>query len=130
MPETGVPTMHEVEEVWNHDGTLIFKFAGVDSISDAERLRGSEVQVPLSERITLDEGEYFQSDLIGCEVRDRASQRLIGHVTGFNELGTSGLLEVNGGHTLIPFVKALCPSIRPQDRVIEVDLPEGLEGLR
>ena len=58
-------------EVWEHAGALVFKFQGVDSIHDAEKLRGAEVQVPPAERVELEPGEYFHSDLIGCEVRDR-----------------------------------------------------------
>jgi 16S rRNA processing protein RimM len=119
----------DVERVWEHGGTLVFKFRGIDSISDAEKLRGAEVRVPKSERVELEPGEYFQSDLIGCEVRERASDRLVGRVTGWEEYGGPALLEVDGGRLLIPFVKAICTEIRPADRLIRVDLPEGLETL-
>ncbi|HVW87166.1 MAG TPA: ribosome maturation factor RimM [Bryobacteraceae bacterium] len=119
--------LREVERVWDHDGALIFKFRGIDSISDAERLRGVEVCIPESERIQLEPGEYFHSDLIGCEVRDFSTDRLIGHVTGWEEYGGPALLEVDGGRLLIPFVKAICKDIRPADRLVRVELPEGLE---
>ncbi|HZL56220.1 MAG TPA: ribosome maturation factor RimM [Bryobacteraceae bacterium] len=120
---------YRVESVWAHGGTSIFKFAGIDSISDAERLRGMEVRVPASERIELPAGEYFHSDLIGCELRDAATDRPIGRVTGFEEYGGSGLLEIDGGRLLVPFVKAICTDIRPAERVIRVNLPDGLETL-
>ncbi len=120
---------YEVEEVWEHSGELVFKFKGVDSISDAEKLRGAEVQVPLAERVELDPGEYFHSDLIGCEVHDRASGRAIGKVTNFEEYGGPPLLEIDGGRMLIPFVKAICVDIRPEEKVILVEIPEGLEDL-
>jgi 16S rRNA processing protein RimM len=123
----GETATREVEEVWEHGGVLVFKFRGVDSISDAEKLRGAEVQVPVSERVELEPGEYFHSDLIGCEVRDRLSGRVIGHVTDFEEYGGPPLLEVDGGKLLIPFVKAICVDIRPQEKLVQVDLPEGLE---
>ena len=116
-----------VERVWDHLGTLVFKFAGVDSMDDAELLRGAEVRIPPGERVSLGAGEYFQSDLIGCEVRDRLTKRVIGRVTGWEEYGGPGLLQVDGGRLLIPFVKAICVDIRPADRVIETDLPAGLE---
>ena len=117
----------EVERVWDHQGTLIFKFAGVDSMNDAELLRGAEVRIPPAERVALDPNEYFQSDLIGCEVRDHESKRAIGRVTGWEEYGGPGLLQIDGGRLLIPFVKTICVDIRPADRVIETVLPEGLE---
>ena len=120
---------YQVEEVWEHSGALVFKFRGVDSISDAEKLRGAEVQVPRAERVALEPGEYFHSDLIGCEVRERTSGRVIGRVTSFEEYGGPPLIEIDGGRILIPFVKAICVDIRPDLKLIQVDLPEGLEEL-
>jgi 16S rRNA processing protein RimM len=120
---------YTVERVWHHDGALIFKFAGIDSINDAEKLRGAEVRIPYQERVPLDEGEYFQSDLIGCEVRDLVTDRLIGRITGWEEYGGPSLIEVDNGRILIPFVKAICPEIDPAARVVRVQLPEGLEDL-
>ncbi len=120
---------YAVERVWEHDGTLVFKFAGIDSINDAEKLRGAEVRVPFEERVALEEGEYFQSDLVGCEVRELGSDRVIGRVTGWEEYGGPSLLEVDDGRLLIPFVKEICREIDPVGRVIRVALPEGLEAL-
>jgi 16S rRNA processing protein RimM len=125
----GDGSAYQVEEVWEHAGALVFKFRGVDSISDAERLRGAEVQVPQAERITLEPGEYFHSDLIECEVRERTSGRVIGRVTSFEEYGGPPLIEIDGGRMLIPFVRAICVDIRPDLKLIQVDLPEGLEEL-
>ena len=121
--------MFDVEKVWEHGGGLVFKLAGVDSINDAEKLRGAEVQVPAGERVELEPGEYFHSDLIGCEVRERVSGRVVGKVTDFQEYGGPPLLEVDGGRLLIPFVKAICVDIRPVEKLILTELPQGLEGL-
>lgn len=118
-----------VERIWDHGGTLIFKFAGVDSITEAEKLRGAEVRIPKTERVELEPGEYFHSDLVGCEVRERVSDRLVGKVTGWEEYGGPALLEIDGGRLLIPFVKAICTEILPEQRLIRVDLPEGLEAV-
>src|SRR4051812_17564481 len=46
-----------------HKGQAVFHFAGVSSIDEAEKLRGAEVQVPLSERVELSEGRYYISEL-------------------------------------------------------------------
>lgn len=116
---------YAVEEAWFHQGGLVFKFAGIDSISQAELLTGAEVRIPFSERASLDAGEFYLSDLIGCEVRERVSNRSIGAVTGFEDGGASGLLQI-GPHILIPFSRDICVSIAPERREILVDLPEGL----
>ena len=117
----------EVESTWFHNGTLIFKFRGVDTISDAERLNGMEVRIPLSERAPLEENEFFQSDLVGCEVVDGGSGESLGRVTGWEDGGGAGLLAV--GELLIPFVRAICVDIDPAARRITVELPEGLKEL-
>ncbi len=117
-----------VENTWFHDATLIFKFKGIDTISDAERLVGREVRVPAEERVTLDEGEYFQSDLLGCEIVDRATGRTVGRVTGWEDSGGSGLLVIDRDW-LLPFARSICVAIEPASKRIVVDLPEGLKDL-
>ena len=126
---TDTAAIYDIEEVWEHKGGLVFKFARVDSMEAAEKLRGADVQVPKSERIELEPGEYFHSDLIGCEVRERVSGRVVGKVTNFEEYGGPPLLEIDKGRLLIPFVKQICVDIRPQDGVILTDLPEGLDDI-
>jgi 16S rRNA processing protein RimM len=117
----------EVESTWFHDGVLIFKFRGIDTISDAERLAGAEVRVPISQRVGLEENEFFQSELVGCDVVDRRSGESVGRVTGWEDGGGSGLLQVGG--LLIPFARAICVEIDPASRRITVELPEGLKDL-
>lgn len=119
------PWSAQIEEAWFHQGTLIFKFSGIDSISEAELLTGAEVRIPYAKRLPLEPGEFYHSDLIGCDVRDRHSNCLIGTVTGFEDGGSSGLLQI-GPSVLIPFSRDICVSIAPERREILVDLPEGL----
>src|SRR5579859_89280 len=68
----------EIESLWPHKGLLVLKFRGVDSMSDAELLVGSELQVPRADRARLEAGWNYVSDLIGCTVLDRA--REIGNI--------------------------------------------------
>jgi 16S rRNA processing protein RimM len=124
-PEPG--EKYEVESTWFHDSTLIFKFRGVDSISEAERLCGAEVRVSIGERTALDPGEFFESDLVGCEVVDRATGERLGRVSEFQDGGGSGLLVVDG--MLIPFARSICVEIDPAAKRIAVELPEGLKDL-
>jgi 16S rRNA processing protein RimM len=118
----------EVETTWFHNGTLIFKFRGVDSISDAELLSGYEVRVPLTDRAPLEAGEFFQSDLIGCEVVDRITGAFLGPVIDWDDSGGAGLLVLEGD-VLIPFARAICVEIDPAAKRIAVELPAGLRDL-
>jgi 16S rRNA processing protein RimM len=124
------PLRLEVEAAWEHRGRMIFKFRGVDSIPDAERLRGKEVRIPLGERPPLPPGEYYQSDLVGFEVVDRANGELLGQVKGWQEAGGPALLEVaglDGKEILVPFARSICVEIDTAAGRIRVDLPAGLK---
>jgi 16S rRNA processing protein RimM len=128
----GEPRPFEVERVWQHGERIIFKFRGIDTISDAERLRGCEIRVPRSERAPLAAGEYYQSDLVGCEVVERLTGRPVGRVKGWRDCGGPVLLEVEGAggeEILIPFANSICAEIDLESRRIGVDLPEGLRDL-
>jgi 16S rRNA processing protein RimM len=121
----------EVERTWMHGDQLIFKFKGVDTISDAERLAGFEVSIPIEQRAPVPQGEYFQTDLLGCDVFDPTGRRL-GTMEAWQETGSVPLLVVrrpDGQELLIPFAKSICTKIDPEQRRIEVALPEGLEDL-
>ena len=119
---------YEVESAWFHDGTLILKFQGIDSISEAEKLSGAEVRIPESERTPLETGEFFQTDLVGCEVIERQTGASLGRVTDWQDSGGPGLLVVEGG-LMIPFARSICVEIDPAARRIVVVLPEGLKDL-
>jgi 16S rRNA processing protein RimM len=71
----------EVEKVWEHGRGWVFKFRGVDTISQAELLERAEVRVPRADRLPVEQDEHYISDLMGCEVRDRATGELLGTVT-------------------------------------------------
>ncbi len=64
----------EVEELWPHKGLIVLKFAGVDSISEAETLVGCELQVPRSQRSKLQAGWNYVSDLVGCALLDTGAR--------------------------------------------------------
>lgn len=127
----GTDEVATVEAAWSHKGDWVLKFAGVDSIDSAKRLRGADVWLPKADRGSLPEGEYFQSDLVGCSVVDQSDGRILGVVEGLEQYGGPPLLEVKGevGEVLIPFVPAICVSVDLVNRSISVDLPEGLLDL-
>jgi 16S rRNA processing protein RimM len=118
----------EVEELWPHKGMLVLKFAGVNSISDAEELIGSELQVPSSERSQLEAGWNFVSDLVGCSVVDRG--REIGRIEDVQfGAGEAPLLIVRDAAKRlleIPFAEAYLESMDLARKRVNMKLPEGL----
>ncbi len=123
------PRAFRIEDAWEHGSRWIFKFEGVDSISDAEQLRGADVCIPLRERRTLPDGEYYHSDLVGCEVVDATTGRVVGRVERWNDAGGNGILQVakaDGGELLLPFRNQICVEIDVERKRIGVELPAGL----
>ena len=127
-PDDAVKGDFEIEEAWDHNGFTILKFKGIDSINDAEKLRGFRAAIRPSRRRPLEAGEFFFGDLVGCQVIDAKNQTVYGRVAAVQEQGGPGLLELEDG-LLIPFVKDICVGIKPEEGRIEVILPDGLVEL-
>jgi 16S rRNA processing protein RimM len=116
-----------IEDSWPHKDWLVLKFAGVDSISDAEVLIGSELQLPSSERTELESGAAYVSDLIGCMLVDR--DREVGLVRDVRfGAGEAPLLVVGSGKSEleIPYAQEFLVQVDLDGKRIKMNLPEGL----
>jgi len=124
----------DLEEHWLHKGQIVLKFAGVDSISQAELLIGWEIQVRRSQRVPLEGDQVYISDLIGCEVYDGG--RVIGKVQDvlFGS-GEAPLLvvrdEVAHGakEYLVPFAASYIEEMALEQKQVKMKLPAGLLDL-
>jgi 16S rRNA processing protein RimM len=107
----------EVSSCWPHKGRFVLKLAGVDSIDDAERLRGLELRIGEEELAPLPAGSYYHHQLQGLRA-ESPEGRPLGSVAAVWETGAAPVLVVQGpeGEVLIP----LAPEF-----VREVDLPGG-----
>ena len=122
----------ELQEFWPHKGRMVFKFAGVESIEEAEALIGCEIQIPREQRAELETGTVFVSDLVGCAVSARSgdeSPRELGRVDDvIFGAGEAPLLQVKDGKKehLIPFVEGFIEKMDLAARHIAMVVPEGL----
>jgi 16S rRNA processing protein RimM len=124
----------ELDGHWLHKGGVVLHFAGVDSISDAETLKGMAVAIPRAERVPLAENEAYVSDLIGCTVVDVAGAApvTVGEIEDVDRsAGQAPLLVVRGAadEVLIPFAKSYLKKIDLEARRVEMALPVGLIDL-
>ncbi len=132
LADDGARRELKIEDAWPHKNYVVVKFAGVDSISDAEPLVGSELQVPRSERAPLEPGAAYVSDLIGCVVLDRRSEnrgREVGIVKDVRfGAGEAPLLIVGSGKNEfeIPYAQEFLKQVDLEHKRIEMALPEGL----
>ncbi|MGC2112331.1 MAG: ribosome maturation factor RimM [Candidatus Korobacteraceae bacterium] len=134
----------QLEEHWFHKGGVVLKFAGVDSISDAERLKGFEVQLPREERTELEAGSAYISEIVGCDVWIDGGQRFLGRVIEVQfGAGEAPLLVVRlpicaaprgprgeiHSDVLVPYAAEYVTKLDLPEHRIQMQLPEGLLDL-
>jgi 16S rRNA processing protein RimM len=100
---------------------------GIETMNDAQGLRGCELRVPVGELTPLPSGTFYHHDLVGCRV-ETPEGRLVGTVRGV-EGGAAGsrlVVEAGAAEILVPFAGEICTTIDPAARRIVIDPPEGL----
>ena len=119
-----------LEECWGHQGRLVLKFEGFDSIEASARLAGAWVEVAPEDAVELPEGIYYDHDLVGCRVRG-ADGREIGTVSEVLRIAGNHQLVVAtaAGECLIPAHADICREVSIERKEIVVELPEGLIDL-
>jgi 16S rRNA processing protein RimM len=116
----------------------IVRLAEVEDRAAAEALRGAELTVDLAEAPSLGEGEWWASELEGCEVFD--GERRVGVVERLLELPSCEALEVRrvppdsgdvvrtADDLLVPMVRDAIRHVDPVGKRIDVDMA-FLEGV-
>jgi 16S rRNA processing protein RimM len=116
----------KIEDHWFQNERIVLKFAGVDSIENAELIRNAEICIAETEAVALDENEFYYWQLEGCEVVtvDGVS---IGKVRELMRTGGTENLVVDGDREyLIPFAESICVEVDVEKKRIVIDPPEGL----
>jgi 16S rRNA processing protein RimM len=93
-----------VTSSWPHKGRHVLKLEGVNSIDDAERLRGCDLGIAEGELAPLPEGSFYHHQLKGLTVSD-GSGAPVGVVEDVLETGAGApVLVVRGpaGEILVP----------------------------
>lgn len=112
-----------------HSGRLLITFVGINDRSAAESLSGTTLVVDTDDLPDLDDPEeFYDHQLIGLAVLDTAGTPL-GTVADVIHGPASDLLAVtrtDGGEALVPFVKAIVPTIDVAAGRIVIDPPAGL----
>jgi len=108
----------QVEGHWSHKHREVLKLAGVDSIDEAERLRGMDVRIPEEDLDVLPQGSYYHYQLRGLRVEDESGTELGAVAEILKTGGGADVLVVKGtrGESLLPLVSSF---------IKEVDLRGG-----
>ena len=106
----------------------IIKFSEINSINEIVEFKNCLIFVKEEEiRAKLSEDEFLIDELVGMKVV--LSGKRVGVVIGVSNNGASDLLSVksdSGKVCLVPFVKAIVPSVDIKSRIVTVENIEGL----
>lgn len=121
--------MVEPEDIGEQGGVMTAKLPGVEDRDAAFALKGRQIAVPRSAfPESRAEGEYYWSDLIGLDVKNRQDE-LLGVVDGLLDLGPHEVLrvmapavgEAKPQEILIPFVAQYIDAVELGNKVVKVD---------
>ncbi len=109
-------------------GRWVVAFAELTDRGAAEALRGTRLLLPATVRPVIDDpDQFYDTDLVGLVVRDRDGA-VIGAVRDVVHGPAGDLLAVeqDGREHLVPFVRAIVPTVDLAEGFLVVDAPEGL----
>ena len=109
---------------------VVLKLDGCDDVDAAKELVGYEFAVPESDRVELEEDEFYDWELEGCTVK--VGDESIGQVRSVMRTGGAEILVVSderGIEKLVPLAAEIVVEIDPGAKTIVVDPPEGLFDL-
>lgn len=119
---------YDLEDAQIHGRQVLLQLSGVDSKEEAQKLFGLEIAVDRSEAIELGPDSWFIPDLIGCEVNDEEKGYLgkVKDVLAQSHHDVYIVQDKGKKDLLFPALKTIIRDIDPEQKKIEVKLPEGL----
>jgi len=130
---SAVAKQYPVKRCWQHGKRMLVELDGINDCNSGEAFKGLKIWVPASE-VEVDADEYLWEDLIGCEVRRVGSLESLGLVTALEEYGAQDNLLIHtvdgaevAGEWLIPFIEEMIADVDLDERMILVDLPDGMD---
>ena len=119
-----------IQDFWFQKDRVVLKVCGYDDVDAAKELIGYEFAVPESDRVQLEDGEFYDWELEGCTVK--VGDESIGQVRSVLKTGGTEILIVideSGKEKLVPLASDIVVEIDTSAKTITVDPPEGLLDL-
>jgi 16S rRNA processing protein RimM len=108
---------------------LAARLSGVLTKEQADGLRGTRLYAPRAALPALPDDEFYHADLLGLTALDTGGAEL-GKIAAVLNHGAGDLLELRGpalkGSVLVPFTRAIVPTVDLASRRVIIDPPEGL----
>lgn len=108
-----------------HQGRPLASFDGIDDASAAQALVGATLMLD-RDAVELARDEYFDDDLVGCELVDALDGRSLGPVVAVEHYPAQDVLLIGARRAIVPLVRAFVTSVDVRTKRITVSLPPGL----
>lgn len=110
-----------------HTGNILLFFEEITNRTIAETLIGSELFIDKSILPELNNGSYYWSDIIGLSVYS-IDGNYMGRVESIISTGSNDVYVVKNGdkEILVPGIESVVLEINLKQKMMRVDLPEGL----
>lgn len=112
-----------------HKNVVILKLDGVNSLEDAQKLRGKMLYLDRKD-LTLEPGQYFIQDLLGCTVADADDpEKVYGVLVDVTNTGASDIYHIkasDGKLLLAPAIPQVVKQVEPEQERILITPLEGL----
>ena len=106
-----------------HKSLLLLKLEGVDTVEEADALRGRILYLNRAD-VKLPKDRYFVQDMLGLTVLDADTGRRYGLLTEVMPTGANDVYQVTGDDK----VNYLVPAI--PDVIVDVDIDGGIMKIR
>jgi len=116
-----------IESTEWYKGKAIIKLSAIDSIEDAQRLRGKLIEIHHSQVYPLPKGQYYHFQLIGLEVWTPQGE-LVGNIIQILTAESNDTYVVRGAEreVLIPAIEDVVKSVDLDRGQITIEPIEGL----
>ncbi|MCB9202865.1 MAG: 16S rRNA processing protein RimM [Flavobacteriales bacterium] len=116
---------------WNPKGKLIVTFEDVD-FNLASEIINKEAYLPLSTLPKLEGNKFYFHEIIGFSLVNTSTQNTIGEIISVNDETAQNLFFIKNKEnkeSIIPIIDEWIVEVNRQEKVIKMNLPEGIENL-
>ena len=111
----------------NKTNRIRVKINGIDSENDTDKLINKEIYLPIESLPKTDKNSFYYHEIIGYTVVGKDNKK-VGNITGVNDQSPQHLFQINalGKKTLIPINDKLIIKVDKKNKIIKMDLPDGI----
>ena len=110
-----------------HGNICLVLADGIDTIEEAEKLRGKTVYIYRND-CNLEDGRYFIDDIIGCDVLDANTKEKYGVISDVSQTGANDVWHIknNEKEYLIPNIPEFVKFVDIDSSIVEITPVKGI----